>query len=61
MQANGTMKIILSQTFIKLVIDDFPPFKGKEVPGRILRVSRNNHKYTVGCQTYNEHPEVYEE
>ena len=34
-------------------------FEGKEVAGRILRVSEKNQKYTIGCQTYNEHPEVY--
>ena len=44
---------------VKLVIHDFPPFEGKEVAGRILRVSEKNQKYTIGCQTYNEHPEVY--
>ncbi len=44
---------------VKLVINDFPPFEGKEVAGRVLRVSEKNQKYTIGCQTYNEHPEVY--
>ena len=46
-------------SIVKLVINDFPPFEGKEVAGRILRVSEKNQKYTIGCQTYNEHPEVY--
>lgn len=46
---------------VKLVIDDFPPFKGSEVAGRVLRMSENNQEFTFGCQTYNEHLEVYSE
>ena len=46
-------------TMVKIVIEDFAPFGGKEVLARILRVSENRGIYTIGCQTYKEHPEVY--
>ena len=44
---------------VKITIDNFPAVEGKELAGRILRVSEKNREYTIGCQTYDEHPEVY--
>ena len=46
-------------SMIKIIIDDFEPFSGKEIAGRIIRISEKNGKFTIGCQTYDEHPEVY--
>ena len=44
---------------VSVIIENYTPFHGKEVDGRILRISENAGKYTIGCQTYSEHPEVY--
>jgi len=44
---------------VKLVINNFSPLEGREVAAKILRVSEKDQKYTVGCQVYEEHPEVY--
>lgn len=45
---------------VKVVIDNFPAFNGKEISGKIIRISEENSVFTIGCRSFSEHKEVYD-
>ena len=47
-------------TRIGIVIDKFPLMEGKQIDGRVIRITNNSGRYIVGCRMLEDNKEIYE-